>query len=95
MKFVLIALVAANLALLAWFQGWMAPYGGDGREPQRSERQIGADRIRVMPVDEAPKAQSNEAPVAAPAAGSAESAAEPAAPPEPAARAPEPARRPR
>ncbi len=92
MRFVLIALLAANLALLAWFQGWMAPYGGDGREPHRLARQIGADRIRVMTVDETRKAaQSTDAVAPTPTAGSTEAAVVP----EPAARAPEPARRPR
>ena len=96
MRFVLIALLAANLALLAWFQGWMAPYGGDGREPHRLARQIGADRIRVMTVDETRKAaQSTDAVAPTPTAGSTEAAPQPAGAPEPAARAPEPVRRPR
>lgn len=49
MKPWLIGLLLANLVLFAWFRGWMAPYGGDGRDPARLERQTSADRIRVVP----------------------------------------------
>ena len=96
MKFVLIALAAANLALFAWFQGWMAPYGGDGREPQRLERQIGADRIKVVAVDETQRPDPSKE-VTAPVVPAVppEAVQEPAASPEPAPRAAQAARRPR
>jgi hypothetical protein len=49
MKFVLSLLVVANLLLYGWFRGWMAPFGGDGREPVRLERQLSPDALRVVP----------------------------------------------
>jgi hypothetical protein len=96
MKFVLIALAAANLALLAWFQGWMAPYGGDGRQPQRLARQISADRIKVVAVDETQRPNPSKEVIApvTPAVPP-EAVQEPAASPEPAPRAAQAARRPR
>lgn len=49
MKALLALLVIGNLLLYAWFQGWMAPYGGDGREPQRMTRQVMPERVRIVP----------------------------------------------
>lgn len=49
MKVLLALLVIANLLLYGWFKGWMAPYGGDGREPQRMARQVMPERLRVVP----------------------------------------------
>jgi len=49
-KLVLTLLVVANMLLFGWFRGWMAPLGGDGREPERVGRQFGEERLRVVPV---------------------------------------------
>jgi hypothetical protein len=49
MKLVLTLLVVANVLLFGWFRGWMAPLGGDGREPGRMDRQVGEERVRVVP----------------------------------------------
>ena len=48
MKALLALLVIGNLLLYGWFQGWMSPYGGDGREPQRMARQVMPERIRIV-----------------------------------------------
>ncbi|MEI7446046.1 MAG: hypothetical protein WCK28_14245, partial [Burkholderiales bacterium] len=73
MKGFLSLLVVANLLLFAWFRGWMAPFGGDGRDPQRIERQVAPERLRVV---SGPKPASGGA--ATPAAGG--GATTPAAP---------------
>ncbi len=62
MNYLIGALVVANLLCFAWFNGWMAPLGGDGREPDRITRQIEPQRLRIvspyrMPAD-APPASS-------------------------------------
>jgi hypothetical protein len=49
MKYLIGALVVANLLCFAWFNGWMAPLGGDGREPDRITRQIEPQRLRIVP----------------------------------------------
>ncbi|MCA3177374.1 MAG: hypothetical protein ACK5XG_11485 [Burkholderiales bacterium] len=49
MKLVLSLLVVANVLLFGWLRGWMAPFGGDGREPGRVERQVAPDALRVLP----------------------------------------------
>jgi len=49
MKLLLTLLVVANVLLFGWFRGWMAPLGGDGRDPARLSRQVGEDRVRVLP----------------------------------------------
>ena len=46
MKYLIGALVVANLLALAWFNGWMAPLGGDPREPDRV-----AGGVRAQPGD--------------------------------------------
>lgn len=48
MKLLLTLLVVANILLFGWFRGWMAPLGGDGREPERMQRQVSPDRLRVV-----------------------------------------------
>ena len=48
MKLLISALVVANLLLLGWLRGWMAPFGGDGREPARVERQVEPQRLRIV-----------------------------------------------
>jgi hypothetical protein len=49
MKLFLSLLVVANVLLFGWFRGWMAPFGGDGRDPGRIERQVEPERLRVVP----------------------------------------------
>jgi hypothetical protein len=49
MRLLIVLLVAANVLLYGWFQGWMRPYGGDGREPARMDRQKDAERLRIVP----------------------------------------------
>lgn len=49
MRVLLALLVIGNLLLYGWFQGWMAPYGGDGREPSRLARQVMPERVRIVP----------------------------------------------
>ncbi|MFM1990720.1 MAG: hypothetical protein RJA99_3677 [Pseudomonadota bacterium] len=84
MKAFLSLLVVANLLLFGWFRGWMAPFGGDGREPQRLERQVSPERLRIVG---APRAQTAPAAPSAPAAPASSTAAGGAAPTPPAAAA--------
>lgn len=49
MNYLIGALVVANLLCFAWFNGWMAPLGGDGREPDRITQQIEPQRLRIAP----------------------------------------------
>ena len=49
MNYLIGALVVANLLCFAWFNGWMAPFGGDEREPDRTSRQIEPQRLRIVP----------------------------------------------
>jgi hypothetical protein len=54
MKYLIGALVVANLLCLAWFNGWMAPLGGDPREPDRMATQIEPQRLRIVPPSRLP-----------------------------------------
>lgn len=54
MKLLLSLLVVANVLLFGWLRGWMAPLGGDGREPQRMASQIEPQQIRVVPATRLP-----------------------------------------
>ncbi|MFN7645302.1 MAG: hypothetical protein ACK5PW_19835 [Burkholderiales bacterium] len=49
MKLLLSLLVVANVLLFGWFRGWMSPFGGDGRDPGRLERQVEPERLRIVP----------------------------------------------
>lgn len=95
MKLLLSVLVVANLLLFGWFRGWMAPFGGDGREPQRLDRQIQPQWLRIVqaPLPAAgpvvagatptmtlpPAAATETAPAASAATAAAASSAAPAA----------------
>jgi hypothetical protein len=68
MKLVLSLLVVANVLLFGWLRGWMAPFGGDGREPGRLERQVSPDALRIVPA--APPAPGPSGGAAAGSAGS-------------------------
>jgi len=48
MKLAFLLLVLVNLLLFAWQQGAFGRYGDGGREPERVERQVEPDRIRVL-----------------------------------------------
>lgn len=48
MKVLLALLVIANLLLYGWFHGWLSPYGGEGRDPQRMARQVMPERLRIV-----------------------------------------------
>jgi hypothetical protein len=54
MKYLIGVLVAANLLCLAWFNGWMAPLGGDPREPDRIATEIEPQRLRILPPSRLP-----------------------------------------
>jgi hypothetical protein len=54
MKILVALLIIANLALLGWFQGWMAPWGGEGREPGRGAREVRPDRLQILPAEGTP-----------------------------------------
>ena len=69
MKLFLSLLVVANVLLFGWFRGWMAPFGGDGREPQRLERQLRPEQLRVLPAARQPAAGASGVTPAAAAAG--------------------------
>jgi hypothetical protein len=49
MRLLIVLLLAANVLLYGWLNGWMLPYGGDGREPARMARQKDAERLRIVP----------------------------------------------
>jgi hypothetical protein len=96
MKLLLSLLVVANVLAFGWFRGWMAPFGGDGREPQRHLRQVEPQQLRVLsPSGDSTGAGSGAAPGAATggsavpptaaAAGGGGPESEPAAPAAPAA----------
>lgn len=52
MRIALLLLVAANLLAFAWGQGWLAPVIGEVRQPERLERQVGPERLRVLRRDD-------------------------------------------
>jgi hypothetical protein len=84
MKLLLSLLVVANVLLFGWLRGWMAPLGGDGREPQRMASQIEPQQIRVLPAARptgAEPATRGAAAIDSPSTGS--SAIQVAAPPPP------------
>jgi len=85
MRVLIALLIAANLLLYGWFHGWMAPYGGDGREPARSSRQQAPERIRVLPpaVPQAAPGKALEGSSAAAAGGPASGSAAPSDVPSP------------
>jgi hypothetical protein len=68
MKLAFLLLVLANVVLYAWQHGVFGRYAERGREPERVERQIEADRFRVLREDEVRqlRARSEEPRAAAP-----------------------------
>lgn len=53
MKLAFLVLLLVNLALLAWQRGVLGPPPDGGREPQRLERQIAPEKVRVLTAAEA------------------------------------------
>jgi hypothetical protein len=52
MRAFVLFLVLANLVLFAWQQGGLRGPGGSGREPQRIDRQIAPEAIRLLKPDQ-------------------------------------------
>ena len=68
LRALIVALLLANLAFFTWTQGWLDAVVGvraiGDREPERLQRQVRPDLIRILPVD-AGNAAANEAAPAA------------------------------
>ncbi|HEY6132395.1 MAG TPA: hypothetical protein VIW70_00340 [Rubrivivax sp.] len=69
LKGVLLALLAANVLVFAWSQGWLSPLlrppGTAEREPERLLQQIDPGSVRLLPV---PPAKDSTSPAASAAA---------------------------
>jgi len=52
MRAAFLLLLLANIALFAWQQGLVGSTANAGREPQRLDRQVAVDRIRVLTPDQ-------------------------------------------
>lgn len=50
MRLLIPLLLVANLAALAWWQGWLDPWLGVPRESARLERQIEPRALRLVPL---------------------------------------------
>lgn len=64
-RLLFISLLLANLGFYAWSQGLLAAYGlapVSPTEPQRLERQIKPERVRLLPPDEARRAEASATP---------------------------------
>ncbi|WP_119289092.1 hypothetical protein [Azohydromonas sediminis] len=79
MRWLVLLLLLVNIALYAWNAGWLpAPLGvsTDGpREPQRLQRQVNAEAVRIVPETASLAAEA----ASEPASGVADAASEPAA----------------
>jgi hypothetical protein len=82
LKFIFFSLLAVNAALFAYGQGYLGHFSGNEREPQRLQRQLNVNQLKLVSAEQAHTAQA--ATVAAAAAASAEAPA-PAVEPKPAA----------
>ena len=78
LKFIFFSLLAVNAALFAYGQGYLGHFSGNEREPQRLQRQLNVNQLKLVSAEQAHSAQA--ATVAAAAAASAEA---PAAEPKP------------
>lgn len=75
LRLVLLALLLANAATLAWTQGWLASYGlapAAQAEPQRLEQQLRPDAMRLLSPAEARQLEGSPATVAVAAPAAAE-----------------------
>lgn len=64
-RLLFISLLLANLGFFAWSQGLLAPYGlgpVSPSEPQRLERQVRPERVRLLPADEARRIEASTTP---------------------------------
>ncbi|MEO5697801.1 MAG: SPOR domain-containing protein [Burkholderiaceae bacterium] len=68
LRALVVALLLANLAFFAWTQGWLDSMVGvraiGDREPERLERQVQPERVRILPPGSAKAAAPAVAPVA-------------------------------
>ncbi len=62
MRWLLILLVLANLSLFAWWQGWI-------EQPQPVPREVGRDRVRVVPIEKLEGTPTGTVPPASPGNG--------------------------
>lgn len=81
LKFIFFSLLAVNAALFAYGQGYLGHFSGNEREPQRLQRQLNVDKLKLVSAEQAHNAQAATVAAATAAAG----AAAPAAAPQPAA----------
>lgn len=75
LKFIFWSLVAINAALFAYGQGYLGHFSGNEREPARLANQLNADKLTVIPAEQANAAASAVASAAASAAASAKAEA--------------------
>lgn len=54
MRRLLILLVLANVLAFCWWRGWFDDYLGSPRDPDRAARQVGADRLVIVPLSRLP-----------------------------------------
>ncbi len=47
-------LIVANGLALAWWQGWIDPWAGSERQPERLERQIKPETMQILPRERGP-----------------------------------------
>ena len=50
MRLIVPALLVANVLAFAWWQGWLDPWVGAKREPERLARQIEPQVLRIVPM---------------------------------------------
>ncbi len=50
MRLIVPVLLVANLIALAWWQGWLDPWAGAQRQPERFARQIEPQVLRIVPI---------------------------------------------
>ncbi|MYM34273.1 SPOR domain-containing protein [Duganella sp. FT94W] len=56
LKFIFWSLLAVNAALFAYGRGYLGHFSGNEREPQRMLNQLNADKLSVIPADQANRA---------------------------------------
>jgi hypothetical protein len=71
LKFIFWSLLAVNGALFAYGQGYLGHFSGNEREPARLKNQLNADKLAVIPAEQATAAASASASAAASASASA------------------------
>lgn len=70
-RWLLVVLVLANAGTWMWTHGWLAPWLQADRDPHRLERQVDAERLRVVPPESTPSPPSTPSPSSTPTAASA------------------------